>query len=125
MTPNTKHHTKETLCGFRAVQSTTMFLLLVKDQFRQLTSQPDSIPDCQGGNKLAESSGVKASGCCAWRYRTVREASKLEGHNVKECLPWRKCTLTKKPFCEVDAGSRALRTKVKAEVIREELVRCT
>jgi len=30
-----------------------------------------------------------------------------------------KCALTKKPFCEVDAGSRALHKEVKAEVIRE------
>jgi len=40
-----------------------LFFLLVKDQLRHLTSQPDSILDWRGGNESSASSSVKPLGC--------------------------------------------------------------
>ena len=100
------------------------FFLLVKDQLRHLTSQPDSIPDWRGGNESPASSGVEALGCCIIQCRTARGASKLEGHNIKECLPCRK-PASPEAVGEIVRIAESLLNGTKADVAREELVTST
>ena len=108
---------------FRCSRQRLSFLL-VKDQLRHLTSQPDSIPDWRGGNESSASSGVKAPGCCVVQYRTVRGASKLEGHNIKECLPCRKSP-SPEAVGEIVRIAESSLNRTKADVAREELVTST
>jgi hypothetical protein len=86
-----------------------------------LASQPDSIPDWRGGNDSPASSGVEVLGCCIIQCRTARRASKLEGHNSKECLPCRN-RASPEAVGEKLRIAESLPNGTKADVAREELV---
>ena len=98
--------------------------LLVRDQPRQSTSRPGSILDCRGGNESTESSNVEALGRRA-AVPNGQEGEQPGGPQQTECLPRRNGQPHGKPFVESLAGSRAWLAKVKAEVVGEELVKCT
>jgi hypothetical protein len=98
--------------------------LLVEDQPRQSTSRPGSILDGRGGNESAESSRVQALG------RRVAVPNGQEGeqpggpqHYGMSAAP--KSTIPREAVVVSLAGSRAWIAKAKADVVGEELVKCT
>jgi hypothetical protein len=98
--------------------------LLVEDQPRQLTSRPGSILDGRGGDESAESSRVQALG------RRVAVPNGQEGeqpggpqHYGMSAAP--KSTTPREAVVVPLAGSRAWIAKAKADVVGEELVKCT
>jgi hypothetical protein len=68
--------------------------------------------------------GNTSSGA-SWWCRTVRRASKLEGRNIKEYLPYRKGTPTGSRLVGTFAGKPSQHNRAKAEVDGEELVKGT
>ncbi len=96
----------------------------MKVQPRQSASRPGSRLDCRRGNESAASSSVR-------RPRVPRCGTERPGGQAS----WRAVTLANACRAEIEspreavrggiAGSRALRNWAKADVVGEELVKCT